>query len=84
MAVEFQQSTGVVMEAARTGNRCGRCGVFTVPEMFPEMDAGRGATMALRCVQCGDVIDHIILTNRLRSPRGSVNLVQCGVEQFHM
>jgi hypothetical protein len=84
MAVQFQQSTGVVMEAVRTGDSCRRCGGFTVPEIFPEMDAGRGATMALRCVQCGDVIDHVILTNRLRNCRGSVSIVQCGVEQSHM
>ncbi|MEX5218876.1 MAG: hypothetical protein AB7G68_07675 [Nitrospiraceae bacterium] len=48
------------------------------------MDTGRGATVALRCVQCGDVIDHVILTNRLRSCRGSVNLVQRGVQQWQL
>lgn len=84
MALQLQESTRFVMENGATGERCRRCGGFTVPEIFPDMDTGRGATVALRCVQCGDVIDHVILTNRLRSCRGSVNLVQRGVQQWQL
>lgn len=84
MAVHLQESTGLAMEDVPAGDRCRRCGGLTVPEIFPDMEAGRGATVALRCVQCGDVIDHIILTNRLRNRRGSMSVAKRGVEQFQL
>lgn len=49
---------------------CRRCGGFLVDEHCMESDIGPsqpGYTFwAMRCVQCGDMIDETILRNRLR------------------
>ena len=45
--------------------RCSRCAGMKVPEMIAE---GGARTLALRCVLCGDVTDHIIARNR-KQPR---------------
>ena len=41
--------------------RCARCAGLNVPEVIVE---GGAKIFAMRCVHCGDVIDHVILMNR--------------------
>ena len=46
---------------------CQRCGGLLVPE---RMDSSADLLLqqqvsALRCVQCGDIVDHVILRNRM-------------------
>jgi uncharacterized Zn finger protein len=43
--------------------RCARCSGFSVPEVISE---GGTKAMALRCVLCGDIVDHVIARNRQR------------------
>ena len=45
--------------------QCARCAGMNVPEIIVE---GGGKLFVMRCVHCGDVIDHIILMNRRRQP----------------
>lgn len=53
-------------------SRCKRCDGLMVHEHCSDLfdDTGKMAFPALRCVQCGEVVDAIILLNRLRF-RGS-------------
>jgi uncharacterized Zn finger protein len=45
--------------------QCARCAGMNVPEVIVE---GGAKLFVMRCVHCGDVIDHIILMNRRRQP----------------
>lgn len=44
--------------------RCVRCTGIKVPEVITE---GGARAVALRCLLCGDVTDHVIARNRQRS-----------------
>ena len=43
--------------------QCARCTGLRVPEIICE---GGTRVMALRCIHCGDVVDRVIVRNRLR------------------
>jgi uncharacterized Zn finger protein len=43
--------------------QCTRCAGLRVPEIIYE---GGSRVHALRCIHCGDVIDHVIVLNRQR------------------
>ena len=43
--------------------QCTRCGGLRVTEIIYE---GGSRVLALRCVHCGDVIDHVVALNRQR------------------
>jgi uncharacterized Zn finger protein len=43
--------------------QCTRCAGLRVPEIIYE---GGSRLLALRCIHCGDVIDHVIVSNRQR------------------
>ena len=45
---------------------CIRCAGLSVPEIICE---GGARLLAMRCLQCGDIIDHVIARNRRRRPR---------------
>jgi uncharacterized Zn finger protein len=45
--------------------QCARCAGMNVPEIIVE---GGAKLFVMRCVHCGDVIDHVILMNRRRQP----------------
>lgn len=55
-------------------SRCHRCNGLLVPEYTSDFQgAPGGEVLARRCVQCGEVIDPIILRNRhLQRKRGGV------------
>lgn len=50
----------------RESCRCTRCGGFLVDERCMDIGESLGGYwfMAMRCVQCGDIIDEVILRNR--------------------
>lgn len=50
--------------ASRT--HCDRCGGLLVADHYVDLldDQGHQSCTALRCVQCGDIVDPIILKNR--------------------
>lgn len=50
----------------RESNRCSRCGGFMVKEQLVDFEAHR-------CVQCGEVVDPVILENRQRSTAIGLN-----------
>ena len=52
-------------------HRCGRCDGLMVEERFIDLldDTGHLQFTAFRCVQCGEVVDPVILHNRGRSVR---------------
>jgi uncharacterized Zn finger protein len=43
--------------------QCARCTGMNVPEIIVE---GGAKLFVMRCVHCGDIIDHVILMNRRR------------------
>jgi uncharacterized Zn finger protein len=43
--------------------QCARCAGMNVPEVIVE---GGAKLFVMRCVHCGNVIDHVILMNRRR------------------
>jgi hypothetical protein len=43
--------------------QCTRCAGLSVPEIICE---GGTRISALRCVHCGDIVDHVIIMNRRR------------------
>lgn len=48
---------------------CARCGGFLVPSHCLDLESSWGDRwcQTLRCIQCGELIDSVILRNRLRS-----------------
>lgn len=49
---------------------CKRCGGLMVKEQCTDLfdETGRMEFQALRCLQCGNLIDAVILLNRLQGP----------------
>lgn len=52
--------------AFRSGTTCARCGGLMVGEFCMDLPNGTGELefLASRCVQCGEVVDPVILKNR--------------------
>lgn len=50
---------------------CGRCGGLLLHELCTDLldDTGRMDFPAWRCVQCGNLVDSVILLNRQRRPQ---------------
>lgn len=56
-----------------TPKSCGRCGGYMESEMCIDLesDNGHSTCWVLRCIQCGDIVDEVILKNRsLFNPDG--------------
>lgn len=53
---------------------CERCSGYMAPDMCADLqsDSGQCNFWALRCVQCGDIVDEVILRNRSRSNHNTV------------
>ena len=64
--LKVENPTGLRQLAGAT--RCSRCeGLMVIEQCFDLMDdTGHLDFMARRCVQCGEVIDQVILQNRQR------------------
>ena len=66
---EFNPRHGLLTHSAPSSIACRRCGGMLVKDHGMDMDRGlmeRGQ-WARRCIQCGDMIDEIILRNRSAS-----------------
>jgi hypothetical protein len=61
-------------------NGCQRCCGLMVPEVFPDLLWSEAA--AVRCIQCGEIVDSVILKNRLRCP--SRTETEQGIQQWHL
>ena len=54
---------------------CMRCRGYLAPEICTDLESDNGESTfrALRCVQCGDIVDEVILQNRFSChPEGEV------------
>ena len=62
--VEGQKETGNINHA-----NCGRCGGFLVQEWMVSLrnDGGDVEVLTSRCIQCGEIIDPVLLHNRSSS-----------------
>jgi len=65
-------------------HRCGRCNGLMVEERFIDLldDTGNLQFMALRCVQCGEVVDPVILNNRGRNVRPPITRPRMNAPSF--
>ena len=59
-------ATAVAMKTMRPGTTCARCGGLMVGEFCMDLANGTGELecLASRCVQCGEVVDALILKHR--------------------
>lgn len=61
---------------------CVRCEGLMVPERFQDIldDTGQINFMAWHCLNCGEIVDHLILANRRNAPEptrpGNRNLAE--------
>lgn len=92
MTTALATRTGVASRSSRTSSpasrsgTCVRCGGLMVSEFCLDLlnSTGELEIETLRCVQCGDVADPVILQNRLRQqePRFSRGSVRSRSSQF--
>jgi hypothetical protein len=70
MNTRLSRTTGLTtMKASR--HSCSRCSGHMVHDMCIDLesDCGYSACRVLRCIQCGDIVDEVILQNRIvRNP----------------
>lgn len=62
-----------------TADRCPRCGGLMVAEPCQDLLDGSSGSLdfgAWRCVQCGEIIDSVILQNRQRQPASGLGTNQ--------
>lgn len=59
---------------------CSRCAGLSVPELIVE---GGARILAMRCLHCGDVIDHVILMNRRRHQRRQLGRARTSIDKNH-
>ena len=73
MATAFKEKTKneqlanhTVSPAAQHESTCTRCGGFMVNDSYLDLlnNVGESKFTAKRCVQCGEVVDPVILSNR--------------------
>lgn len=50
--------------------RCQRCTGYMIPDSFVDLrdDTGRILFEGWRCINCGEVVDPVVLTHRMESP----------------
>lgn len=58
--------TAEVTTKNSTGQSCRRCSGYMANDMCIDLesDSGRSVFWVLRCIQCGDMVDEVILRNR--------------------
>lgn len=70
MSTMLSQTRGLTTKQS-TPQSCRRCSGYVVREMCIDLDSNCGYSTfwANRCIQCGDLVDEVILRNRsLSSP----------------
>lgn len=55
-----------IQQGEREAGGCTRCGGLLVEEYCMDLSNSEHATAAQRCVQCGELVDPVILANRTR------------------
>ena len=67
----IKDATPVKLEKTQSSDACTRCGGLLVSHwcMNVNYDAGGMEILTKRCLQCGEVIDPVILENRLHPER---------------
>lgn len=65
MDAMLSQATGMTTKNS-TGQSCRRCSGYMANDMCIDLesDSGRSIFWVLRCIQCGDMVDEVILRNR--------------------
>lgn len=65
MDAMLSQTAGVTTKNS-TGQSCRRCSGYMANDMCIDLesDSGRSIFWVLRCIQCGDMVDEVILRNR--------------------
>jgi hypothetical protein len=65
MNMMLSQTAGSNTEVS-TQQSCSRCRGYMEHEMCIDLesDSGRSTCWVLRCIQCGDIVDEVILQNR--------------------
>ena len=60
--------------AAQHGPTCTRCGGFMVNDSYLDLlnNVGESKFSAKRCVQCGEIVDPVILSNRQQLRQNSM------------
>ena len=56
-----------MQQGEREAGGCTRCGGLLVEEYCMDLSNSEHATAAQRCVQCGELVDPVILANRTRA-----------------
>ena len=59
------QTTGLTTRKS-TRQSCSRCSGHMVPDVCIDLESDNGYSTCrvLRCIQCGDIVDEVILQNR--------------------
>ena len=59
------QTTGLTTKKS-TRQSCSRCSGHVVPDICIDLesDNGHSTCRVLRCIQCGDIVDEVIMQNR--------------------
>ena len=60
------------------GGNCTRCGGLMIKEYYTDLldDTGQIGIMGLRCISCGEVIDPVILRNRVNPTADLVHVAK--------
>ena len=66
MNTMLSHAAGVTANNKSLQKTCRRCNGQMAHEMCTDLDSdsGRSTFWALRCIQCGDIVDEVILRNR--------------------
>lgn len=81
MATAFNEKTKnkqlanhTVSPAAHHESTCARCGGFMVNDSYLDLlnNVGESKFSAKRCVQCGEIVDPVILSNRQQLRQNSM------------
>ncbi|MEO7864219.1 MAG: hypothetical protein ABIU05_28060 [Nitrospirales bacterium] len=65
MNTMLSQAAGVTAKTS-IQQSCTRCRGYLAPEICTDLESDNGESIfrALRCIQCGDIVDEVILQNR--------------------
>lgn len=71
------ESAGVTIRPYNIQHNCTRCSGHMTREMCIDLQSDSGGInfWAFRCIQCGDIVDEVILQNRSRSIFQPIRLV---------
>lgn len=76
MASSMRAPTATVDKQHSTRNHCRRCSGYMAYDMCIDLesDSGQSIFWVLRCLQCGDMVDEVILRHRSLSNPETLSL----------